>query len=517
MIIGPAITTIANPKIAITGNTFLGVLTHANSGSDKTYTFPNFSGTVALTSSTLVSTRVPFADANGLLTDSANLAYTVGTASTGYLTIANTTASSSLTSGALVVAGGIATSGLINTANGINFNVVASPTAGLSLALILSGGNLSVGTYIYAVSYITPTGETGITTTYPSITTDGTHLQVTVTIPVSGDSRVTGRKIYRTKVGDASSYLCVLAIVADNSTTTYVDNIADTSLPAYRINIGNTTSGLTVNGTTILSFSSTTNTTYFASSAYLTSPTAVLQVGSGSTKGTSTAYVYLGGFNNTTPYPQLVINSPTANNFGIGPNSTSNNLQIGESTFNSWNSPSSTMQVILNSTTASTSTTTGALVVAGGIGIAKSANFGSNIALASDTSKLTLGVSDGSATSASFISLDTFNTVTPYPQVNINWPNTGCIGIGHHDLTTATLRIGYASSPGTWGSASSTMTVIINSTTVSSSPTTGALVVAGGFGLAGKMNMAASQGIVIPSGAPGVTTNTLYQVSGSLY
>lgn len=50
MIIGGAVTTLANPKIAITGNAIFGILTHANTTSDKTYTFPNVTGTVALTS-----------------------------------------------------------------------------------------------------------------------------------------------------------------------------------------------------------------------------------------------------------------------------------------------------------------------------------------------------------------------------------------------------------------------------------------------------------------------------------
>jgi len=47
-------------------------------------------------------------------------------------------------------------------------------------------------------------------------------------IPTSADSQVTGRKIYRTTAG-GSSFL-YLATIADNVTTTYTDNTADTSL-----------------------------------------------------------------------------------------------------------------------------------------------------------------------------------------------------------------------------------------------------------------------------------------------
>ena len=49
-IIGSATTVMGPHNIAISGNTYLGVLTHANSGSNKTYTFPNATGNVLLDS-----------------------------------------------------------------------------------------------------------------------------------------------------------------------------------------------------------------------------------------------------------------------------------------------------------------------------------------------------------------------------------------------------------------------------------------------------------------------------------
>jgi len=125
--------------------------------------------------------------------------------------------------------------------------------------------------------------------------------------------------------------------------------------------------------------------------------------------------------------------------------------------------------------------------------------------------------------SASYIALAGYNTTTAYPQLNFNWASSGQAGIGQGHTSNPVLQIGYASAAGTWGTASSTMTVLLNSTTASSSYTTGALVVSGGVGIAGvtyhnsSINLAASTGIVIASGAPGVTANTLYQISGALY
>ena len=53
--------------------------------------------------------------------------------------------------------------------------------------------------------------------------------------------------------------------------------------------------------------------------------------------------------------------------------------------------------------------------------------------------------------------------------------------------------------------------------TASTTTTTGALVVAGGVGIGGRLSLAASMGVEILSGAPGTTANTLYNVGGSLY
>jgi hypothetical protein len=79
------------------------------------------------------------------------------------------------------------------------------------------------------------------------------------------------------------------------------------------------------------------------------------------------------------------------------------------------------------------------------------------------------------------------------------------MSIGSDDITTNNLRIGYASGIGVWGAASSTMKVVLNSTTPSTTTTSGALVVAGGVGIAGALNV----GGVITTSFSDVTTGTL--------
>ena len=126
---------------------------------------------------------------------------------------------------------GSTSTGGINTDIGLNLNPVNQPVSG-STALVTTGtGNLSNGVYSYCITFITALGETNAYQLNSS-TVDASHKQVTVNIPVSTDYRVTGRKIYRTTVGGNYYTPFLLTTVADNSTLSYVDNIADGSLGA---------------------------------------------------------------------------------------------------------------------------------------------------------------------------------------------------------------------------------------------------------------------------------------------
>ena len=146
--------------------------------------------------------------------------------------------------------GGTTTNDAISSDIGYNFNPVADPTS-LS-GVVSSGGSVDTGVHYYHITYTTALGETH--SYYTAITTTAGNNTVTLTLPISSDSRVTGRKIYRTKVGAALYLEYLIATINDNTTTTYVDTVADStltgavSLAYFRLNT--TTNGFTTNGIT---------------------------------------------------------------------------------------------------------------------------------------------------------------------------------------------------------------------------------------------------------------------------
>lgn len=127
----------------------------------------------------------------------------------------------------------------------VNFITVDRPTVPLTATLAGVPGDLDNGTYRYRVSYYTAIGETMLSSGIVSITvTDKTtNGQVNLTnIAVSANSDVVGRRIYRTKVGSTSGYY-LLTDIADNTTTTFTDNTADSTFAAITYdNRDNTTS-----------------------------------------------------------------------------------------------------------------------------------------------------------------------------------------------------------------------------------------------------------------------------------
>lgn len=100
----------------------------------------------------------------------------------------------------------------------------------LNVALGSGAGNVDNGVHRYVVTFITADGETQAGDISSSVTVADKTANGKVSlsaIPVGG-SVVTSRNIYRTTAG-GSTYL-LLATIADNTMTTYTDNIADSSL-----------------------------------------------------------------------------------------------------------------------------------------------------------------------------------------------------------------------------------------------------------------------------------------------
>ena len=118
---------------------------------------------------------------------------------------------------------------------GLNFLQVTKPSVPTMDLIATDTGNIDIGDHWYWVTYTNTFGETNVSSNTTVVTIDANHRQVTVNIPVSSDYRVTGRKIYRSKVGSSYQYTpLLLAIIANNSQTTYTDNTADTGLTGTR-------------------------------------------------------------------------------------------------------------------------------------------------------------------------------------------------------------------------------------------------------------------------------------------
>jgi len=81
------------------------------------------------------------------------------------------------------------------------------------------------GVYYYAMTYVTAGGEEVIGTVSNTLTV--ASKKITVNIPIGYSGTLT-RNIYRTKAGGAQLYL--IAAIPDNTTMSYLDNIADVSL-----------------------------------------------------------------------------------------------------------------------------------------------------------------------------------------------------------------------------------------------------------------------------------------------
>ena len=124
---------------------------------------------------------------------------------------------------------------LLKHGGDIKFTSVTAPTACTATLVATDVGNVDAGTHIYKVTYVNETGETELGTASNYVTTDATHKQVDLSdIPLSTSGSVISRKIYRTRANGIDYYL--LTTIADNTTTTYTDNVADVNLTGGRAN-----------------------------------------------------------------------------------------------------------------------------------------------------------------------------------------------------------------------------------------------------------------------------------------
>lgn len=107
-------------------------------------------------------------------------------------------------------------------------NTAAIPAPGAASAAAGAAGNPN-GAYKYQVTFVNAGGET---TGGVEFTITVTNTQVSLTNIPLGPSGTTSRKVYRTAAAGASGSEKLVATIADNTTTSYTDNIADASLGA---------------------------------------------------------------------------------------------------------------------------------------------------------------------------------------------------------------------------------------------------------------------------------------------
>ncbi len=125
----------------------------------------------------------------------------------------------------------------------INDNITTSfldDLADISLTSLAPLAN-NTGKYQYYVSFMTDGGETNASPLSNVLTLANNQAQVgLINIPLSTDSRVVARRIYRNQSNYDQFYL--LTTISDNTTTTFLDTVNDDSLKSVAITVPKTNS-----------------------------------------------------------------------------------------------------------------------------------------------------------------------------------------------------------------------------------------------------------------------------------
>jgi hypothetical protein len=146
----------------------------------------------------------------------------------------------------------------------VNFVPVPPPAGAPAVRLDQTRGRVDAGKHEYVVTFITETGETQAGPA-ATITTDGGHEVSISNIPVSSNSAVIARGLYRSKAREKGNLetdkYYLLTTIKNNTTTSYADAVADNNLgPAARLLQNNTTAGSFWKNRTKTGFIGETNT-----------------------------------------------------------------------------------------------------------------------------------------------------------------------------------------------------------------------------------------------------------------
>lgn len=111
----------------------------------------------------------------------------------------------------------------------------------VAIASPAAPGNVNAGAHRYLATFMTADGETqaGPVSAAVTVVDAAVNGKVTLTSIQIGSGLTTARKLYRTAAG--GTHYLLLATIANNTDTTYTDNIADASLGAEAPTVNTTT------------------------------------------------------------------------------------------------------------------------------------------------------------------------------------------------------------------------------------------------------------------------------------
>ena len=124
-------------------------------------------------------------------------------------------------------------------------SAVAAPTAAPTTVLAgVGAGAITIGTHSYVYTWTTLHGETTASPAAAAVNVadPGTNGKISVTIPASGDTGITGAKLYRTIAGDTGSRKLAGTLTSATGGGVLTDNLADAGLGAT-VPVGNTAGG----------------------------------------------------------------------------------------------------------------------------------------------------------------------------------------------------------------------------------------------------------------------------------
>lgn len=442
--------------------------------------------------------------------DGAAAAFNGGTVS-GVTNFTNNTASSSTTTGAVTIAGGLGVGEDIYAAGVIYAGgspVLTSASGGfnggiISAPLFVNNSTASTSATTGALRVLGGVGIQGQLFSDPDIISNG--------IRVGRGANAQAGSNTNTIIGGGAGNDVPLALNLSGTSLTAIGyntlsavTTATNATAVGRGAMGQSTGGdsSTAIGYNALNNSGTAIDSVAVGASALVTGTGSYQTAVGknslrlSTGEYNTAIGWQSGFDLTSGNNNVIIGG----NSGSSIDGTSNNIIISDGagniriSFDSTGKGTVSGDLVISSTTGSSSSSTGALTVSGGIGIAGTINAGGQI-ITSNTTNST------STSSGSIVTLGGIGAAG-------NIYATAFYGDGSN--LTGVVASGFAG--GTVGGATN-----FTNNTASTSTTTGAVRITGGLGVGGRVSAANFNGIVTPNAAVAPGANAFIRTDGNGY